>query len=93
MSRMSRTPAQILAEIAREARKRDTAAPKVQAANEKLRVLWNEARELGVDSKTIAERSGVKSVTVRLYWDPTKAGQRAKARNGKPRKKSAAKVK
>lgn len=84
----TRTPTQILAECAREARKRDAAAPKVLAANDRLRCLWDEAREAGIDSKTIAERSGVKSVTVRLYWNPTKAGQRAKARNGKPRKKA-----
>lgn len=86
----SRTPTQILAACVRAARKRDQLDPKLRAANDELRELWSEGRELGLDSKTLAAKSGVESVTVRYFWNPDKAGARAKARKGKPRKKAAA---
>lgn len=81
-----RTPEQVLAELEENRRELD-ACDKV-ALHARQKALWAEGRALGLDSGTLAEKSGVESVTVRLYWNPEKAAERAEERRGKPRKRA-----
>lgn len=84
-----KTVERIAAELAEITAQLEQRTPEVTKLKDRQRALWAVGRELGMDSRSLAEVSGVESVTVRLYWNPAKVSERAKDRPAK-RKAAAA---
>lgn len=58
-------------------------------ARAEQRELWTAGREQAIDSSVLAEASGVKSTTVRQFWQPEKVAERASKRPSRAKLKTA----